>query len=97
MHARDMSLGAKKERGNRFEKDVVVLGIAACKAIEDFFRLFTYLTEEEGKFRDDFRIAIRREIKTQRTSYNKYNTMIHAWCLNPAVTFRVSFHVLIID
>ncbi|CAL8115694.1 unnamed protein product [Orchesella dallaii] len=91
---RDQQMEAVRERGNRWYEEKPLITTQSVGVIESIFRLFTELTRENGRYRDDFRVAMSKDNVRQRANGNSgpFRSVqvlsLHLWCLNPAVAFE---------
>jgi hypothetical protein len=95
MTQRDRDMEMMKERGGRYSVEIHGLNPATIAVIESVIRVFDNLLNNEGKFRDDFRVAVirssekRREYETKGRFITVMNYALSVWCLNPAIAFAV--------
>lgn len=95
LEQRENQIEALKERGARGFDEKPVLTTQSVKTIEDAFGIFQELHKDNGRYREDFRVAMLKEnVKRRRDGnhgpFRSYQDLtLHIWCLNPAVAFEV--------
>ncbi|ODN04388.1 Fanconi anemia group J protein, partial [Orchesella cincta] len=91
---RDAQMEAVRERGNRWFEEKPIITVQTVGVIESIFRLISELSRDNGRYRDDFRVAMSKETVRQRANGNSgpFRSVqvlsVHLWCLNPAVAFE---------
>lgn len=95
MEVRDKQIEGARERGSRWHDDKPLLASQSISTMESVFRLFGELLRDNGKVREDYRVALSREIARRRRDGNTGPMKVvqvltlNLWCLNPAVAFEV--------